>query len=92
MNIKKIVRQAKQENPDELGKLGNQRAINLLQAVFRQIHTEIAGQDSGTIKIGGLGTFRVKQVEIEKEGNKKTVKRVRFIPRAGRAKSSEVTE
>jgi len=89
MNIKKVVRQAKQANPNELGKLGNQKAISLLREVFRQIHAEIAEKNAGVVKVGGLGVFRIKEVEVEKEGNKKLVKRVRFVPRAGREKSSE---
>ena len=78
MEITELVQIAKRASPDVLGKVPDAAAAALLREVFAQIGQQIQATDEGEVKVAGLGQFRVRQVERDKGGEKKTVKRTIF--------------
>ncbi len=92
MKAIEIVESIKQSNPKLLGKMPEQRAASLVQAVLAELGKQLDAVDTGVLKVQGLGNFRIRQVEREKEGQKVTLKRVTFrkvkrIPKAKVAKA-----
>lgn len=77
MRIDELVRSAKQSAPD-LATLAEKDAQHLVREVFGHIRRQIEATRDGKIEIGGLGLFRIKQGEREKDGRKIPVKRVVF--------------
>lgn len=80
MNIKEIVKSAKEHAPKRLGNMPDIRAAALLHEAFSVILWQLEETAEGPVKVAGLGTFRIRQVEIEKDGQKQVVKRVIFKP------------
>ena len=80
MNIKEIVQQVKARVPEQFGKLPEAPAARLLREAFAVVLGELESTDNGVVKIGGLGTFRIRLVEVEIDGKPKMVKRVMFLP------------
>ncbi|MDP2902806.1 MAG: hypothetical protein Q8N96_06820, partial [Methylovulum sp.] len=73
-----IVELIKQANPDLLGKTPNQKAAKIISAALSVLSKQLIETTVGIVKVPGLGAFAVKQVEREKDGEKKTVKRIAF--------------
>jgi len=80
MNIKQLVEQAKANAPLQLGLMADAKAANLLREAFAVILAEIDKAGDEPVKIAGLGSFRVRQVEVEKDGLKQPARRVFFKP------------
>jgi hypothetical protein len=84
MSLKDLVAGAKKSAP-ALENMPDARAVALLREVFRGIGAQIEGTSDGVVKVPGLGNFRVKMVEKEKDGQKTQVKRVIFKEAAVKA-------
>lgn len=83
MKPSEIVELIKKSNPDLLGKTPTPKAAKIIAAALSVISQQLIETTEGMVKVPGLGAFAVKQVEREKEGEKKTVKRIAFrIPKA----------
>lgn len=80
MNIKQLIEQAKAEAPLELGLMADAKAAKLLREAFAVILSEIEKAGDEPVKIAGLGSFRVRMVDVEKGGEKRRVRRVVFNP------------
>ena len=78
MNANEVVELIKKEKPNLLGKMSEKKAAALVRNAFLQIGKHIDAAGEGVIKVPGLGNFRVKQVERERNGQKVNVKRVAF--------------
>ena len=78
MKANEIVESIKQSNPKLLGKMTEQRAATLVQAVLAELGKQLDAVDTGVLKVQGLGNFRIKQVEREKEGQTVKLKRISF--------------
>jgi len=81
MKLIDIVKHIKNEKPDLLGKLPEKKAVTLLRESFVHLAKLLDEQDE-VIKVPGLGSFRTRSVEKEKEGKKTTSKRIIFRPAA----------
>jgi len=78
MKVTDYVQQAKKEKSGALADLPDKKADTLVRKVLELIGQEIDSAQEGVVKIGGLGSFRVRQVEREVEGEKKLVKQIVF--------------
>jgi hypothetical protein len=78
LNLEDIVVKAKQAEPDALGNIEDAKAVGLIREVFNQISNAISAADEGVIRVGGLGQFRVMNVERERGGTKANVRKVTF--------------
>lgn len=78
MKSNEIVELIKQSNPKVLGKLPDAKAAKIVAATLREISKQISTAEEGTVKIAGLGAFKVRQVEKEKDGQKVAVRKINF--------------
>ena len=73
-----IIEQIKQTNPAALKGVDDKTAVRLLRLVFADIAKQVSASEDGVVAVAGLGRFRVRTVEVEKEGVKTSVKRILF--------------
>jgi len=92
MIIKELVQQVKGRVPAQLGKIPDAKAASLLREAFALIRDELAKTDQGMVKVGGLGNFRIRLVEVENDGKTETVKRITFVPAPQKKDSLEESE
>jgi nucleoid DNA-binding protein len=93
MKLTEIVELIKSDNPQLLGKMPDKKAAQIVRAVLGQVGKSVAGTAEGVVKVPGLGNFRVKNVEREKDGQKLTVRKVAFIvPKPGAKKKEQVEQ
>ena len=84
MNVKELVQRAKVASP-KLQSLPDDQAIVLVREIFKELSRELEATTRGAVKVGGLGTFRVRQVEKTKDGQTVRAKRTMFrAPKADR--------
>jgi nucleoid DNA-binding protein len=84
MKINELLQEVTKEKPKLLASLPEKKAVALVRAVFAGIGKAIDATTEGSVEIGGLGGFRVRQVEREVGGQKVARKVVVF--RAARPK------
>jgi len=84
MKINELLQEVAKERPQLLADLPEKKATALVRAVFASIGKAIDATSEGIVEIGGLGGFRVRQVEREVDGEKVTRKVIVF--RAARPK------
>lgn len=90
MKIKDLVKEAKAHAPLVLGNLPDLRAARLAVEVLALIRAEIAVMDEGRVGVPGLGTFRIRQLAVTRNGEKTMVKHVAFAPAPARAKKAKL--
>jgi nucleoid DNA-binding protein len=88
-----IIEKVKQTHPQLVRGIPDARLQKLVKAIFAAVGEDIAALEKGRLKVSGLGTFRVRTVEVEKDGEKKSSRRVRLAirkpgskPRKGKRK------
>lgn len=84
MKINELLQEVAKEKPRLLAGLPEKKVAALVRAVFASISKAIDATPEGSVEIGGLGGFHVRQVEREVGGEKVTRKVVVF--RAARPK------
>ncbi len=89
MKSLEIVELIKQANPKLLGKMPDAKAAKIIAAALRAVHKEISSAEEGVLKVAGLGSFKTRQVEREKDGTKVTVKKVNFSAAKIKAKAEK---
>jgi len=87
MKLGDIVKHIKNEKPELLGKLPEKRAVALLRESFAHL-AKLLDEQEEVVKVPGLGSFRTRLVEKEKEGQKTTSKRIIFRPAASAQRGS----
>lgn len=82
MDIKQLVEQAKANAHLQLGLTSDARAITLLREAFAVILNEPENTGPGyePLKVVGLGSFRVREIEIEQDGQTQHQRRILFRP------------
>lgn len=80
MKIGQLVDRAKKRNPDAFVSVEREQAISMVRAVFIELRSCISDKFEGEIKIVGLGTFAIKNVERKNKGNVLLKRRVFFLP------------
>jgi nucleoid DNA-binding protein len=92
MKPNEIVQALKTSNPKLLGNIDDKKVARIITAALAQIKLEITTSPDGkAVAVPGLGVFKVKKVEREKDGEKRTVERVMFRiakNRAGKKKAA----
>jgi hypothetical protein len=73
-----IVERIKAEKPELLGKVPDKKAAQIIRAALLVLGKQVASMEDGVAKVPGLGNFRVKMVEREKDGQKVKVRKVGF--------------
>jgi len=91
MKIREIIREAKAHAPLILGNMPEPRAARLAVEVLALIRAEIAVLDEGRVGVPGLGTFKIRQLAVTRNGEKTMVKHVAFIPARVKAKKTKVS-
>lgn len=64
------------EQPQLLGKMPDKKAAGLIRAALALISRRIDALEEGLLQVAGLGVFRVRRVEREKDGQKVLVRQV----------------
>lgn len=85
MKINEAVAQAMISHERAFKDVSEAQAVKIVKVTLAQIVDEIDNIDDGKVTVPGFGTFVIKQVEREKNGEKTTLKRiaVRMKPRRG---------
>jgi len=91
VKIKDIVKEAKAHAPLVLGNMPDRRAARLAVEVLALIRAEIAVMDEGRVGVPGLGTFRIRELAVTRNGEQTTVKHVAFVPARAKAKKTRVS-
>lgn len=79
MNPTELVELIKEKRPNLLGKMPEKRAVALIRVALVELGRHIAEAEEGVVKVPPMGTFRVRMVEQEKDGENVTVKRIIFL-------------
>jgi len=77
MKANEIIEAIKQTNPKILGKMADKKAAKIVTAAFQEINKHL-GTAEGAVKVPGLGTFKVRELERNKEGQQVKVKKTSF--------------
>jgi len=85
MKIKELAEKAKAAHPGSLGNLPDGKVNLLTRTLFALIKEELDNTAEGAVKIAFLGQFKVRNVEVEKDGEKIQHRRIQFIPAVVRA-------
>jgi hypothetical protein len=78
MKPKEIVELVKKEDPKLFADMPDKKIAQIVRAAFGQVGKQLDATTEGAMKVPGLGNFRVRQGEREKDGQKVPVKRVTF--------------
>lgn len=80
MNIKELASLVVAAHPDELGKLPEPKVRLVIREALQQIKAAIEQAQEGPVGVDQLGQFKVRQLEVDRDGTKATVRRVSFHP------------
>jgi nucleoid DNA-binding protein len=51
----------------------------VLRTAFKHMQSEIVQTPAGIVNFAGLGQFRIREVEVDKDGSKSSVRRTMFV-------------
>lgn len=89
-NAADILKGIKASSPKALDKIDDPQALRLVRLALRQIAQQVRTTESGAVKVAGLGSFRVRQITREREGQAAVnIRRVRFMGAAGQKKAGK---
>ena len=86
MKILELAQKIKDSNEEKLGKINEKRIAFIIRESLAQIKKEIEKNENESIRILGLGNFKTKIIEQDKDGNKILKKRIIFNPAKERSK------
>ena len=92
MKAMEVVQHLKSEKPNILKNIPEKKAAALIRSALAELGRQIDSTDDGVIKVQGLGRFRVRQVERNKNDQKVTVKRIVFHPMKSKKGTEENEE
>ena len=75
-----LVEILRQEEPELLGRIPDNRVARIIHSALIRLALEIDATDEGVVKVPGLGNFRIRQIEWEEAGHTEKIKRVIFKP------------
>jgi nucleoid DNA-binding protein len=78
MNPIEIVKRIRSTNPKLLDNIADAKVANIIRATLNHIHKDIEETEEGVVVVQGLGRFRIKQIERQKDDTTVIVKRVLF--------------
>ena len=80
MKILELVKASKSKQPEAFSKINDREAAKMAKAIFEQISRQIDEAGDGPLRVPGLGVFKIKSVERQKEGNLVMTRRVLLRP------------
>ena len=78
MKLTELVELIKEKRPKALGTMPENRAVALIREVLAELGRHIAEAEEGVMRVQGLGSFKSRMVEKEKDGKKVSVRRINF--------------
>jgi len=84
-----LVELIKEKRPNLLGKMPEKKAAAVIQAALGELGRHIAAAEEGAVRVPGMGTFRIRMVEMEKDGEDVTVKRIVFLAAKPKSKDED---
>jgi hypothetical protein len=78
LNAKQLAITLKASGAPALKALPEKKVAKILALAFAEVGKHLKAVETGTLRVQGLGVFRAKNREIEKDGQKRTVRRVGF--------------
>ena len=84
-----VVKALRKERPNLLDMVPETKAVALINAALVELGKRIGAINVGAVKVPGLGNFRVRQVEREKDGQRVTVTHTVFWAAKGQAKGGQ---
>ena len=79
MTPTELVERIKEKRPNLLGNMPEKKAVALIRAALADLGRHIAEAEEGVVKVQGMGNFRIRMVEREKDGKTVSVKRTMFL-------------
>jgi hypothetical protein len=79
MKPTELVELIKEKRPNLLGKMPEKRAVALIRVTLAELGRHIAEAEEGVVRVPPMGTFRIRMVEREKDGENVTVKHIVFL-------------
>jgi hypothetical protein len=89
MDLNEIVENIQKSNPKLLEGLPPRKVTVLLRAALGEISKNVTAAGDGKVRIAGLGVFGVRTVEGEKDGVKKSKRKIFFRPQAPKAAAAK---
>lgn len=80
MKLNELVNQIRETEPEALGSLSNSAVATVLRAGFGAVRVAIDEAGNEVVSVPLLGRFKSKDVETEKNGEKRTSRRTVFLP------------
>lgn len=80
MTPKEILVELKENKPELFSKVPTQKALPIIREVLALLGEKISTFDEGTHRIAGIGTIKVKNVEVLVSDEKKIARRVLIHP------------
>lgn len=87
MKPNEIVDLIKEENPEIFDRVPEKKAARIIRLALVELGKQIESVDEGSLSVPGLGSFRVRKIEQEKNGQKDMIKRILF--RASKAATAK---
>ena len=78
MNLDEIVSRARAAQPKQFANIPDARAKAILRSALAEIGKAVQAGGQEPVRVAGLGVFRTKVVEQEKDGKRTTVTRTIF--------------
>ena len=78
MKIQQLLERAQQSRPKLFNTEKSKRQTRQVRAIFAALIAELEHAPEGRINVEGLGSFNIKSVEREQNGQKKSVRRMIF--------------
>ena len=80
MKIKDLSDQIYAAYPNELGKVPQQKIRLIVREALERIQAAVDATQDGALAVDGLGRFKVRQAEMDKNGETSSQRRVAFLP------------
>ena len=75
-----LVERMKLLNPDLAGKMSDKRLAAIVRGTVQALAAEVNARDEGRLRVAGLGSINIRQIEREKDGEVVQLKRVTLRP------------
>jgi hypothetical protein len=89
MTPTELVELIKEKRPNLLGKMPEKKVVVLIRVALAELGRHIAEAEVGVVKVPGMGNFRSRMVEREKDGKNVSVKRIVFLAAKPKSKDKD---
>lgn len=75
-----LVERLKELNPDLAGQMSDKRLGTIVRSILQAVAAEVNARNEGRLRVAGLGSINIRQIEREKDGEVVQLKRVTLRP------------